>query len=82
MFYRRSKKNQEVISAIQNLENVLDELRSIELDFEENKQNIAYSEIQYGNIFSGGQPSIEQALLAIKDAKKKLALAQQIFQKL
>jgi len=77
--FKRSTKNLKVVNAIKGIDEMLDEIMEIQIDFQDT-QSISYSEIQNGA--SQNQiGNIQQALKAISEAEKQLNIARNIFLK-
>lgn len=78
--FRRLAKDIKVKNAIQGIDEMLDEIDEIKIDFQD-EQSISYVEIQNVNVFKTQGSSIVEALKAIKEAEKQLNLAKSHFLK-
>jgi len=77
--FKRSTKNLKVVNAIKGINEMLDEIMEIQIDFQDT-QSISYSEIQNG-ASQNQMGNIQQALKAISEAEKQLNIARNIFLK-
>ena len=78
--FKRSSKNIKVVNAIKGIDEMLDEIMEIQIDFQDT-QSISYSEIQNGAFQQQSLGSVNQALKAIAEAEKQLNIAKNIFLK-
>mgnify|MGYP000303330585 FL=1 len=78
--FKRFARNLKVDNAIHGIDEMLDEIMEIQIEFQEDKQNNPSSEFQYG-AFQQSLGSVSQALKAIAEAEKQLNIAKNIFLK-
>ena len=79
--FKRFARNLKVDNAIHGIDEMLDEIMEIQIEFQEDRQNIPSSEFQYGLAFQQSLGTIPQALKAIAEAEKQLNLAKNILLK-
>lgn len=76
--FKRLARNVKVDNAIHGINEMLDEIMEIKIDFQDT-QSISYLEIQ--NTFQNPMGNIQQALKAISEAEKQLNIAKNILLK-
>jgi hypothetical protein len=77
--FKRFARNLKVENAIHGIDEMLDEIMEIKIDFQDT-QSISYLEIQNG-ASQNQMGNIQQALKAIVEAEKQLNIAKNIFLK-
>jgi len=80
--FRRLAKDIKIKNAIQGIDEMLDEIDEIKIDFQDSL-DMPTSEalFEYNNLFKTQGSSIAQALKAIKEAEKQLNEAKTLFMK-
>ena len=77
--FKRFARNLKVENAIHGIDEMLDEIMEIKIDFQDT-QSISYLEIQNG-ASQNQMGNIQQAIKAIVEAEKQLNIAKNIFLK-